>query len=191
MSRIGKKPIQIKQGVEIKIENPSLQSQKIIVKGPKGELSLNIPQEVRAEAREGKVFVFPQIESKKTKAIWGLIRALISNMILGVTEGYEKKLEIEGVGYSARVLGQDLELKVGYINTLSIKAPPGIKFSVEKNQITVSGIDKELVGQVAAKVRKAKPAEPYKGKGIKYLGEVIRRKVGKRVAATPGAAAGA
>ena len=188
MSRIGKKPIQIRQGVEIKIENPSLSSQKIIVKGPRGELSLNIPQEVRVERREGKLFVFPRVESKKTKAMWGLIRALISNMVLGVTDGYEKKLEIEGVGYSARVLGQDLELKVGYINTLSIKAPQGIKFSVEKNQITVSGIDKELVGQVAAKVRKAKPAEPYKGKGIKYLGEVIRRKVGKRVVATPGAA---
>ncbi len=189
MSRVGKKPIQIRQGVEARIENPSPQSQKITLKGPKGELSLNIPQEVRVEAREGKIFVFPQTESKKTKAIWGLIRALISNMVSGVTEGYEKKLEIEGVGYSAQVKGQDLELKVGYINTLSIKAPEGIKFSVEKNQITVSGIDKELVGQVAAKVRKAKPAEPYKGKGIKYLGEVIRRKVGKRVAATPGVSA--
>ncbi len=188
MSRIGKKPIQISQGVEIKIESPLPGFQKITVKGQKGELSLNIPREVRVEAREGKLFVFPQIESKKTKAIWGLIRALIANMILGVTNGYEKKLEIEGVGYSAKVSGQDLELKVGYINTLSIKAPQGIKFSVEKNQITVSGIDKELVGQVAAKIRKAKPAEPYKGKGIKYLGEVIRRKVGKRVAATPGAA---
>ncbi|MFH1401693.1 MAG: 50S ribosomal protein L6 [Parcubacteria group bacterium] len=191
MSRIGKKPIQIKQGVEVKIENPSPGLQKIIIKGQKGELSLNVLQEVKVEIREGKLFVFPQIESKKTKAMQGLMRALIANMVLGVTDGYEKKLEIEGVGYSAKVSGQNLELKVGYINTLSIEAPQGIKFSVEKNQITVSGIDKELVGQVAAKIRKAKPAEPYKGKGIKYLGEVIIRKVGKRVAATSGTAAGA
>jgi large subunit ribosomal protein L6 len=191
MSRIGKKPIQIKQGVEIKIEQSATGAQKATIKGPKGELSLNIPQEVRIESKDGKIFVYPQIESKQTKAIWGLIRALMANMVIGVTDGYEKKLEIEGVGYSAKAVGQILELKVGYINTLSIEAPQGIKFSVEKNQITVAGIDKELVGQIAAKVRKAKPAEPYKGKGIKYLGEVIIRKVGKRVAATPGAAAGA
>jgi len=191
MSRVGKKPIQITPGVETRIESPSPGAQKLVVKGQKGELSLSIPKEVRVEQKEGKIFVFPQIESKKTKAIWGLVRALIANMVLGVNTGYEKKLEIEGVGYSAQMKGQDLELKVGYINTISVKAPQGIKFSVEKNQITVSGIDKELVGQVAAKVRKVKPTEPYKGKGIKYFGEVVRRKVGKRVTATPGAAAGA
>jgi large subunit ribosomal protein L6 len=187
MSRIGKKPIQISSGVEIKIENPDPKSQKIIVKGPKGELFLNICPEIKAIIKDGQIFVQPQIETKNTKALWGLTRALINNLILGVTQGYEKKLEIEGVGYGAQVKGNDLELKVGYINTLKIEAPQGIKFSVEKNVISVSGIDKELVGQVAAKVRKAKPAEPYKGKGIKYFGEVIRRKVGKRVAATAAA----
>ncbi|MFH1894911.1 MAG: 50S ribosomal protein L6 [Patescibacteria group bacterium] len=189
MSRIGKKPIQIPQGVEAKIEYPAPRSQKIIIKGQKGELFLNIPPEVRVESKEGKLFVFLQIESKKAKAMWGLIRSLVFNMVLGVCQGYEKKLEIEGVGYGAQVKGEELELKVGYINTLKIKAPPGIKFSVEKNVISVSGIDKELVGQIAAKVRKAKPAEPYKGKGIKYLGEVIRRKVGKRVESTTSSAA--
>jgi large subunit ribosomal protein L6 len=184
MSRIGKKPIQILPGVEIKIENPTAKSQKLIVKGPKGELSLVICPEVRVETKDGNLFVYPQIESKKTNALWGLTRALVANMILGVTQGYEKKLEIEGVGYGAQIKGEELELKVGYINTLKVKAPQGIKFTVEKNVISVSGIDKELVGQIAAKIRKLKPAEPYKGKGIKYFGEIIRRKVGKRVAAT-------
>jgi large subunit ribosomal protein L6 len=184
MSRIGKKPIQITPGVEAKIESQISGIQKITVKGPRGELSMQIPAEVRVEQKENNLFIFPQIESKNTKALWGLIRALVFNMVLGVTQGYEKKLEIEGVGYGAQVKGEELELKVGYINTLKIKAPQGIKFSVEKNVISVLGIDKELVGQIAAKIRKAKPAEPYKGKGIKYFGEVIRRKVGKRVAAT-------
>jgi large subunit ribosomal protein L6 len=188
MSRVGKKPIQISGNIEVKIENPFPGKQRIAVKGPKGELFWDIPAQVRAEIKENNIFIFPQVESKKTKAVWGLTRALVFNMIKGVTEGYEKKLEIEGVGYGAQVKGEELELKVGYINTVSIKAPQGIKFSVEKNVISVSGIDKELVGQVAAKIRKAKPAEPYKGKGLKYQGEVIRRKVGKRVAATSAAA---
>lgn len=192
MSRVGKKPIQIPENTEIKMENPTPKTQKIIVKGPKGELSKDIPPQVRAEIKEGKLFIFPQLETKKTNAIWGLTRVLIFNMIKGVVEGYEKKLEIEGVGYSAQIKGDELELKVGYINTIRIKAPQGIKFSVEKNVISVSGIDKELVGQIAARIKKVKPAEPYKGKGIKYQGEVIRRKVGKRVAATTaGAGAGA
>ncbi|MDD5145816.1 MAG: 50S ribosomal protein L6 [Candidatus Pacebacteria bacterium] len=186
MSRIGKKPILIPENVEVKTDNSGKFS-KVCVKGPKGELSLEILPEVKVEIKEGKIFVLPNMETKRTNAIWGLTRALIFNMTEGVVKGYEKKLEIEGVGYGAAVKGNDLELKVGYINTLSIVAPAGIKFSVEKNVITVSGIDKELVGQVAAKVRKAKPAEPYKGKGIKYFGEVIRRKVGKRVVATAGA----
>jgi large subunit ribosomal protein L6 len=184
MSRIGKKSIQIPANVEIKIEAVMPKIQKVTVRGQKGELSQIIPEEVRAEVKEGKIFIFPQVQNKKTNAIWGLMRALVFNMVKGVTEGYQRKLEIEGVGYNAQVKGEDLELKVGYINTLKIKAPEGIKISVEKNVISVSGIDKELVGQIAAKIRKAKPAEPYKGKGIKYQGETIRRKVGKRVAAT-------
>jgi large subunit ribosomal protein L6 len=184
MSRIGKKPIQIPEGVEININQISNINQKIILKGPKGELSLNIPAEVKLERKEKNILVYPQVQTKNTKSAWGLFRALVFNMIEGVTKGFEKKLEIEGVGFGAQVVGADLDLKVGYINTVKIKAPQGINFSVEKNVITVSGIDKELVGQVAAKIRKVKPVEPYKGKGIKYSGEIVRRKVGKRVAAT-------
>jgi large subunit ribosomal protein L6 len=176
MSRIGKKPIKIPSGVEVKIEYKEPQIQKITAKGQKGELSLNVCRELRAEIKEGEIFVYPHIQAKNTNAMWGLTRTLISNIITGVTEGYEKKLEIEGVGYNAQVKEDELELKVGYINTLKVKAPKGITFSVDKHLITVSGIDKELVGQIAAKIKKQKPAEPYKGKGIKYLGEIIRRK---------------
>lgn len=183
MSRIGKKPIEIPQGVEVKIERPTPKSQKIFVKGSKGELSLGVVREVRVENKEGKLYVFPQLESKKTGAMQGLTRALIFNMIKGVTQGYEKKLQIDGVGYNAQQKGEELELKVGYINTIKVKAPKGINISVEKNIISVSGIDKEMVGQIAAKIRKVKPADPYKGKGLRYVGEVIRRKVGKRVTA--------
>lgn len=179
MSRVGKKPILIPDGVDVKIDG-----KKISAKGPMGELFLNLPREVRAENREGKIFIYPHVQTKKTRAIWGLSRALVFNIVEGVIKGYEKKLEIEGIGYGAVPKGSDLELKVGYINTIVVKAPRGIKFSVEKNVITVSGIDKELVGQIAAKIRKVKPAEPYKGKGIKYFGEIIKRKVGKRVATT-------
>jgi large subunit ribosomal protein L6 len=188
MSRVGKKSIQIPANIEVKIEIPFPGKQRILAKGPKGELSQDIPPQVRAEIREKNIFIFPQVKSKKTNAIWGLTRALVFNIIKGVEQGYEKKLEIEGVGYGAVVKGEGLELKVGYINTVNIKAPQGIKFSVEKNVICVSGIDKELVGQIAAKIRKVKPAEPYKGKGLKYQGEIIRRKVGKRVSATSASA---
>ncbi len=181
MSRIGKKPILIPEGVEVKIEG-----KKVIVKGPKGQLSKEIPPEIKTELREGKIFVFPQIETKKSKALWGTMRQLISNLIDGVTKGFEKKLEIEGLGYRAALEGEDLVLEVGFAQPVKIKTPAGIKFSVEKNVITVFGTDKELVGQVAAKIRKVRPPEPYKGKGIRYLGEVIRRKAGKKVVTTTG-----
>lgn len=176
MSRIGKKPIEVPEQVEVKIEG-----NKVMVSGPKGELSQEIRPEIKVEKKEGKIFVLPKIETKKTKALWGLTRTLIFNMVKGVTQGYEKKLEIEGLGYRATVEGENLVLEVGFSHPVKIKAPEGIKFSVEKNVITVSGIDKELVGQIAAKIRKTKPPEPYKGKGIRYLGEVIRRKPGKKV----------
>ncbi len=179
MSRIGKKPIEIPQGVEIKIDG-----QKVLVKGLKGELSFEVRPEIKVETKEGKVLVSPQIETKSTKAFWGLTRALLQNMIKGVTEGYEKKLEMEGVGYKANLEGQNLVLNVGFSHSVKIEAPEGIKFAVEKNMITVSGIDKGLVGQTAAKIRKVRPPEPYKGKGIRYVGEQIRRKEGKRAVAT-------
>jgi len=180
MSRIGKKPILIPENVEIKIDG-----QKIIIKGPKGELVREIRPEIKAEVRGNQIFISPKKETKKTKAFWGLTRALLANMIKGVTEGYEKKLEIEGLGFKALVEGESLVLYVGF--TQPIKIEPGdkdIKFSVEKNVIAVSGIDKEKVGQIASKIRKVKPPEPYKGKGIRYQGEIIKRKVGKRAVTT-------
>lgn len=176
MSRIGKKPILIPENVEVKIEG-----QRIVVKGPKGELQRDIRPEIRIEIKEGRIFVSPKIETKRTRAFWGLTRALLFNMIKGVTEGYERKLEIEGIGFRVGLEGNDLILYVGFSHPVKVKEPQGVNFSVEKNIITVSGIDKELVSQTAANIRKVKPPEPYKGKGIRYAGEVIRRKVGKKV----------
>jgi large subunit ribosomal protein L6 len=178
MSRVGKKSIEIPSGIGVKIEG-----NKVTVKGPKGEISKEFRPEVGFEIKDGKILLFPKIKTKFTKALWGTYRALISNMVEGVEKGYQKKLEIEGLGYRAEIKGEDLILQVGYSHPIKITPPKGIKISVEKNIITVSGIDKEMVGQVAAKIRKVKVAEPYKGKGIKYLGEKIRRKVGKKVAA--------
>ena len=181
MSRVGKKPILIPENVEVKIEG-----QKIIVKGSKGELSREIRPEIKIEMREDKIFVMPKIETKKTKAFWGLTRVLIFNMVKGVTEGYEKKLEIEGLGYRAILEGENLLLYVGFSHPVKITTPSGIKFSVEKNIITISGIDKGLVGQTAAIVRKIRPPEPYKGKGIRYMGEQVRKKLGKKAVTTAG-----
>jgi len=179
MSRIGKKPIQIPENVKIEIE-----AQKITVKGPLGELSREVRPEIGLKIEEGKVILFPQIETKKTKDFWGLERALVNNMVEGVTKGYEKNLEIKGLGYKAALEGDELVLKVGFTHPVKMKKPEDIKISVKGNIITVSGIDKTKVGQLAAKIRKVKKPEPYKGKGIRYLGEKVRRKVGKRVGPT-------
>jgi len=178
MSRIGKKPILIPQGVTVEAEN-----QIIKVSGPKGNLSYEMHPEIKIEIKEGKVLLSPKMENKKTNALWGLTRALLANMIKGVNEGYEKKLEIEGLGFRAQMSGENLSLNVGYSHPVEIKAPSGIKFLVEKNIITVSGINKELVGQTAAVIRNVKPPEPYKGKGIRYLGEKLRKKMGKKAVA--------
>ncbi len=179
MSRIGKKPIEIPQGVEVKIIG-----QQVNIKGPKGELSQTVRPEIKVETKEGKIFATVQIETKKTRALWGLTRALLQNDVKGVSEGYEKKLEIEGVGYKASLEGQDLVLNIGFSHPVKIKAPENIKFAAEKNIITINGVDKGLVGQMAAKIRQVRPPEPYKGKGIRYAGEQIRRKVGKKAATT-------
>jgi len=176
MSRVGKKPIIIPEKVEIKVEG-----QKVIVKGPKGEIQKEFRSEIKIEAKEGSIFVSPRVETKNSNALWGLSRALLFNIVKGVTEGYEKKLEIEGIGFRAGIEGSDLVLYVGFSHPVKMKAPVGINFSVEKNVITVSGIDKELVSQTSANIRKIKPPEPYKGKGIRYAGEIVRRKVGKKV----------
>jgi large subunit ribosomal protein L6 len=182
MSRIGKKPILIPPGVDVKIEDS-----KVIVRGPKGELSREIRPEIKVEVKDNQIFLSPKIEKamdKKTKALWGLSRALLANMVQGVIEGYEKKLQIEGLGFRASLEGDNLVLQVGFTHPVRIKAPEGIKFSVEKEIITVSGIDKEKVSQIASKIRKIKPPEPYKGKGIRYFGEVVRKKVGKKAVTT-------
>lgn len=181
MSKVGKKPISIPKGVEVKIGEG-----KIEVKGPKGTLSRIIPAEVKVELKNEKIFLTPQIETERTKPLWGTTRALIFNMVKGVTEGFEKKLEIQGLGYKALLEGKNLALYVGLAEPVKMEAPQGINFSVEKEIITVSGINKELVGEIAARIRKTKKPDPYKGKGIRYLGEVVRKKVGKKVAATPG-----
>lgn len=179
MSRIGKKPIAVPQGVTI-----SFTEFEISVKGPKGELKRVLPPHMGLVSKEGIISVVPQKETKRTSALWGLTRSLVANMVLGATFGFEKKLDFEGVGYRANVEGDALVLQLGFSHPVRFKAPSGIKFSVEKNTITISGIDKELVGDVAAQVRRLRPPEPYKGKGIRYRDEVIRRKAGKKAVAS-------
>jgi large subunit ribosomal protein L6 len=180
MSRIGKKPIEIPQTTKVEINGQNLKSS-----GPKGELNLNVHQDIKVEIKDGKISVMPREEiSKKSKGLWGLYRMLVFNMIQGVEKGFDKKLEIEGIGYKAAVQGDELVLNLGFTDQVKIKKPEGINFAVEKNLITVSGVNKEAVGQIAAIIRKAKKAEPYKGKGIKYQGEKIRRKEGKKVVAS-------
>lgn len=175
MSLIGKKPILIPPGVEVKTEG-----QKVIISGPKGILIREIRPEVGLAIENNQIKVSPRLETKKSKAFWGLTRALINSMVKGVAEGYEKKLEIEGLGYKAFLEGNNLVLKVGFTHPIRIECPEGIKFLVEKNIITVSGANKETVSQIAAKIRAVQPPEPYKGKGIRYLGEKIRKKIGKK-----------
>lgn len=182
MSRVGKKPILIPDGVEVKIDG-----QKVTIKGPKGELQKEMRPEIKVEIKEGKILISPKIETKQTKALWGLSRALLYNMTEGVTKGYEKQLEIQGIGYRANLEGEDLVLQIGFSHPLKIKQPAGIKFSINKNTISITGIDKGLVSQTAAQIRKIKPPEPYKGTGIKYVGEVIKRKAGKKVVTAGGA----
>jgi large subunit ribosomal protein L6 len=180
MSRIGKKLIEIPQGVKVEVSE-----KEIKVSGPKGELKQFMHHEIKVEVKDNKVFVSPRSElSKKGRGLWGLYRALIANMVEGTSKGFEKKLEIEGVGFKANVEGDNLILNLGFTNPIKIAKIPGVDFSVEKNVITVSGADKERVGHIAALIRIQKKAEPYKGKGIKYQGEKVRRKEGKKVVAT-------
>jgi len=183
MSRIGKKPIKIPQGVKVSVENNIVK-----VKGPKGELERIIRPEIRIEKKDDKeIIVAPDKETKRTSALWGLSRTLIDNMVKGVSEGFTKRLEIQGVGYRANLEGEDLILLVGFSHPVKIEKVIGIKFEVQKNIIIVSGIDKELVGQISAKIKAVRPPEPYKGKGIRYEGEYVRRKSGKKVATAEGA----
>ena len=179
MSRIGKKPIDILEGVEVKING-----QEVVIKGKLGQLTVNVHQDV-AVSQEDKqlVLAIKDIEDKKEKSLWGLSRTLINNAILGVTEGFAKELEINGVGFKAAVQGKKLVLNVGFSHPVEYSFPDDIKIEVEKNNIKISGIDKQAVGQIAAEIRAVKKPEPYKGKGIKYIDEHIRRKAGKVVKA--------
>lgn len=178
MSRIGRKQILIPAGVEVKISGSDIE-----VKGPKGVLKMKAAPEIVVELKEKEIHFTPKKEDLKSKALWGLTRTLVNNMVLGVVKGFEKRLEINGVGFKAAVEGKKLVLSVGLSHTVDIPAPEGIEFKVEKNVIIVSGIDKGLVGQVSAQIRRVKPPEPYKGKGIKYIDEIIKRKLGKKAAA--------
>jgi large subunit ribosomal protein L6 len=179
MSRIGKKPIDIPDGVEVKING-----QEVAIKGKLGQLAVTIHQDV-AISQEDKqlVLTIKNIEDKKEKSLWGLSRTLVNNAILGVTEGYAKELEINGVGFKAALQGKKLVLNVGFSHSVEYNFPDDIKIETEKNNIKISGIDKQKVGQVASEIRAVKKPEPYKGKGIKYIDEQVRRKAGKVVKA--------
>ncbi len=176
MSRLGKNPIEILDGVEIKLEDKRLN-----FKGPKGVLELPVLEYIKVELKEKELLLSTTKESKQARSNWGTMAALIKNTILGVKEGYEKTLQIVGVGYRGSMEGTSLVLNVGFSHQVKYPAPEGITLSIDKNNIVkVEGIDKYLVGEVAAKIRRIKKPEPYKGKGIRYTDEVVRRKVGKK-----------
>ena len=176
MSRIGRKPISVPTGVDITIDG-----QTVKVKGPKGELSHTLAEPIKAErAEDGTLSVVRPTDERRAKELHGLSRTLVANMVVGVTEGYRKTLEIAGTGYRVTAKGSDLEFALGFSHPVVVPAPNGITFTVERPTLFhVSGIDKQQVGEVAANIRKIRPPEPYKGKGVKYQGEVIRRKAGK------------
>jgi large subunit ribosomal protein L6 len=176
MSRIGKRPIEVPAGVNIAISPGRVQ-----VNGPLGELTQTVPQRMKIEQEDGTLVVTRPTERGEDRALHGLTRSLVANMVEGVTSGFEKRLVIQGVGYRAALRGTDLELSVGYSHPVLIKPPQGITFDVpDQTTVIVKGIDKQVVGEIAAQVRKVRPPEPYKGKGIRYDGEYVRRKVGKR-----------
>ncbi len=179
MSRLGKKPIQIPEGVEINVKEGV-----ILVKGPKGELSRNFNPVINIEIKEKDVVLNPKEETPQVMALWGTYSSHIRNMIAGVTEGFSKTLLIEGVGFKAQMSGENLVLNLGFSHPIEMKVPEGAEVKVEKNKIEIFGIDKELVGETAAKIRAYKKPEPYKGKGIRYEDEVVRRKAGKKVVGT-------
>ena len=176
MSRIGKQPIEIPDGVSVDVK-PG----EVTVKGPKGELNQVVVREMKVSVDDGIVSVERPTNRGEHRALHGLTRSLIANMVEGVTDGFERKLEIQGVGYRAQLKGKSLELALGYSHPVTVEAPEGIEFEVpQPTEIVVRGIDKQLVGEVAARIRKRRPPEPYKGKGVRYAGEHVARKVGKR-----------
>ncbi|MEA5616844.1 50S ribosomal protein L6 [Cronbergia sp. UHCC 0137] len=175
MSRIGKRPITVPPKVQVAIDGT-----KVVVKGPKGELSRNLPANVIIAQDGETLLVTRRDETRTSRQMHGLSRTLVANMVEGVSQGFQRRLEIQGVGYRAQVQGRNLVLNMGYSHQVQIEPPEGIQFAVEGNtNVIVSGYDKEIVGNTAAKIRAVRPPEPYKGKGIRYAGEVVRRKAGK------------
>jgi large subunit ribosomal protein L6 len=176
VSRIGKKPIAVPDGVTVEIRPGS-----VAVRGPKGELQERVSADMTVKQEDGEVVVTRPTDRGEHRALHGLTRTLVANMVTGVTQGFEKRLEIQGVGYRAALKGRDLEMQLGFSHPVTVKAPDGITFEVpQPTQIVVSGISKQRVGEIAAQIRKWRPPEPYKGKGIRYQGEHVIRKVGKR-----------
>ena len=176
MSRIGKKPVPIPSGVTANVEG-----QTVKVKGPKGAMQVVLPDDVEVKMDEGAVKVDPRNETKRARAMWGTSRTLVANLVTGVTKGFEKKLEITGVGYRAALQGKNLQISLGYSHEVLYPVPEGITIAAPKpTEIVVAGIDKQKVGQVAAEIRAFRPPEPYKGKGVRYAGEYIFRKEGKK-----------
>jgi|SRR3569623_601876 len=176
MSRIGKKPVALPKGVTAKIDGKT-----VSVKGPKGELKVTLVEEVDASLGDDGITLTPREDMERARPMWGLSRTLVNNLVTGVTQGFETKLEIQGVGYRAAVQGKNLNLQLGFSHDVSYPIPAGIAITAEKpTMLTVAGIDKQLVGQVAAEIRAYRKPEPYKGKGVRYAGEYVRRKEGKK-----------
>jgi large subunit ribosomal protein L6 len=176
MSRIGRLPIEVPAGVEVTSERG-----RVTVSGPRGSLQQTVSPDISVEQEDGRLLVKRPTDRPEHRALHGLTRSLVANMVVGVTQGYEKRLEIQGVGYRATARGSDVEFALGYSHTITVKPPKGIEFEVpQPTVVLVRGIDKQAVGQVAAEIRGLRPPEPYKGKGIRYAGEYVARKVGKR-----------
>ena len=176
MSRIGKQPVSIPKGVTANVEG-----QKVSAKGPKGTLAVSLGDHVSVGMADGAIKVEPRGESKEARALWGMSRTLVQNVVTGVTEGFEKRLEISGVGYRAQLAGKNLSLALGYSHEVNFPIPEGIQIQVPKpTEIVITGIDKQKVGQIAAEIRRWRPPEPYKGKGVKYANEFVFRKEGKK-----------
>jgi large subunit ribosomal protein L6 len=176
MSRIGKKTIAVPKGVTV-----TLDGQNVVVKGPKGERSWTVADEIEIKQEGDELSLTPRADTQRAKAMWGLSRTLVDNMVVGVTEGFEKTLELVGVGYRAALKGQDLSLQLGFSHDVNVAPPAGVTFAVPKQtEIKISGADKQVVGEIAAVIRKMRPPEPYKGKGVRYQGETVRRKEGKK-----------
>jgi large subunit ribosomal protein L6 len=176
MSRIGKKPVPVPNGVTVTIDG-----QTVTVKGPKGQLAWTLADEIEVRQEGQEILLAKRVETTRAQAMWGLSRTLVNNMVVGVTQGYEQTLELVGVGYRAAMKGQALSMQLGFSHDVDIKPPEGVTFATPKQtEIRISGIDKQVVGETAARIRRVRPPEPYKGKGVRYAGEKVRRKEGKK-----------